>query len=342
MGETERRSTAACDHTSCRVVAVLLLLPTVGGLGGCDEGGKVQRASLALAERLEDLIVLERDSGPSGAPGAFGATPCPPGDLALASAGSGARLYVDATQSMAGYTGPPTATTEFDNILDLLAVDLQVTEVTLFGVPSVPEQHLYDVVNAGPALHQAGTYNRLNNPDYCLFQAIPPDPTPLHVYVTDGVQSAQNFAVPSPTVRALLHWLEEGHALTILAFRSRFSGQGWSESLKSWIAPVFAERRPFYAFLLGRDQDVIDDALERFSPALVERATVLRFTGLQVESTVVTCWISDSTAGPWLGISTDTSAGISCGVVNSGSDLLVLLVGGIPGWWFLATAAAAG
>ena len=69
---------------------------------------------------------------------------------------------------------------------------------------------------------------------------------------------------------------------------------------------------------------------------------VLRFTGLQVASSVVTCWISDSTAGPWLGISTDTSAGISCGVVNSGSDLLVLLVGGIPGWWFLATAAAAG
>jgi len=68
----------------------------------------------------------------------------------------------------------------------------------------------------------------------------------------------------------------------------------------------------------------------------------LRFTGLQVESTVVTCWISDSTAGPWLGIATDLGSGLSCGVSNSGSDLLVVLIGGAPGWWFLATAAAAG
>ncbi len=69
---------------------------------------------------------------------------------------------------------------------------------------------------------------------------------------------------------------------------------------------------------------------------------VLRFVGFQVESTVVTCWMSDTPAGPWLGIATDVGSGISCGVSNSGSDLLVILIGGVPGWWFLATAAAAG
>ena len=71
-------------------------------------------------------------------------------------------------------------------------------------------------------------------------------------------------------------------------------------------------------------------------------SAVLRFTGLQVESTVVNCWMSDDVAGPWLGIATDVGSGLSCGVSNSGSDLLVLLVGGVPGWWFLATTAAAG
>ena len=65
----------------------------------------------------------------------------------------------------------------------------------------------------------------------------------------------------------------------------------------------------------------------------------LNFTGLQVESTVVTCWMSDSTGGPWLAIASDVSANIACGTLDSGPDLLVLLIGGVPGWWFLATAA---
>ena len=68
----------------------------------------------------------------------------------------------------------------------------------------------------------------------------------------------------------------------------------------------------------------------------------LTFDGLQVENTVVTCWISDNTGGPWLAIAADTSSGIACATADIGSDLGVLLIGGIPGWWFLATAAAGG
>ena len=71
-------------------------------------------------------------------------------------------------------------------------------------------------------------------------------------------------------------------------------------------------------------------------------SALLTFVGLQVENTVVTCWMSDNTAGPWLAIATDLASGVSCGVSNMGSNLGVAIIGGVPGWWFLATAAAGG
>ena len=67
---------------------------------------------------------------------------------------------------------------------------------------------------------------------------------------------------------------------------------------------------------------------------------VVGFAGLQVEDAVVNCWMSDSTAGPWLAIATDLFTGLSCGAGNSGPDLRVGLVGGIAGWWFLVTVVA--
>ena len=66
---------------------------------------------------------------------------------------------------------------------------------------------------------------------------------------------------------------------------------------------------------------------------------VVTFAGLQAESAVVTCWVSDNTGGPWLGIATDTFSEIACGTDNVGPDLDVILIGGVPGWWFMATAA---
>ena len=63
------------------------------------------------------------------------------------------------------------------------------------------------------------------------------------------------------------------------------------------------------------------------------------FAGLQAESAVVTCWVSDNTGGPWLGIATDTFSEVACGTLNSGANLDVVLIGGVPGWWFMATAA---
>jgi hypothetical protein len=71
---------------------------------------------------------------------------------------------------------------------------------------------------------------------------------------------------------------------------------------------------------------------------------VISFSNAQVETSVVNCYISDSTNGPWLKVAFDTNpnfSGTSCGVANSGNSMRVILINGIPGWWFLATAAVA-
>ena len=66
------------------------------------------------------------------------------------------------------------------------------------------------------------------------------------------------------------------------------------------------------------------------------------FADAQVEGSVITCYTSDSSAGPWLVIATDTFSSIACGAFNSGPDLVVALVGGVQGWFLLVTLAKVG
>ena len=66
------------------------------------------------------------------------------------------------------------------------------------------------------------------------------------------------------------------------------------------------------------------------------------FSDAQVETSVITCYTSDSVAGPWLVIATDVTSGLACGAVNVGPDLVVALVGGVPGWFLLVTLAKGG
>lgn len=66
------------------------------------------------------------------------------------------------------------------------------------------------------------------------------------------------------------------------------------------------------------------------------------FSDAQVETSVITCYTSNSSAGPWLVIATDVTSGMACGASNIGSDLGVALVGGIPGWFLLVTLAKGG
>ncbi len=68
-------------------------------------------------------------------------------------------------------------------------------------------------------------------------------------------------------------------------------------------------------------------------------AAILTATNAQVETSVINCYTSDSNTGPWLVVAdaytiTDTAF---CGAANVGADLVITLLRGNPGWFFLAT-----
>ena len=64
----------------------------------------------------------------------------------------------------------------------------------------------------------------------------------------------------------------------------------------------------------------------------------LTATNAQVETSLINCFESSSNTGPWLVVADGFSATSSvCVVSNVGLDLVITLLQGIPGWFFLAT-----
>ena len=63
----------------------------------------------------------------------------------------------------------------------------------------------------------------------------------------------------------------------------------------------------------------------------------LVFQDAQAEASVVSCYTSNSSTGPWIAVASETATTIACGLMNSGPDLLVMMIGADPYWYFLAT-----
>lgn len=202
--------------------------------------------------------------------------PTPPARPPTRGAGDAPVLYLDGSQSMAGFVGCRERPTAFDETLDRLAVDLGVTTVQRFGAAAGAQATL-EPSALDPRVHCAPFYDRAQNPDAELFRRILADSAArVHVYVTDGVQSDLS-ATQSPSVLMLREWLARGRPLAILALRSRFDGRGWSEARKQWTGRWQAEARPFYLFVFAPGDDALDRTLSRLSGAVRDRATLLRF-----------------------------------------------------------------
>ncbi|GJG86306.1 hypothetical protein tb265_14870 [Gemmatimonadetes bacterium T265] len=240
-------------------VAVAVIAAALGAAGCHGEDRAVRDASRALATRAA------AEGGPA-APAA--ARPGP--------AGGGYVLYVDGSQSMAGYAGCRVAPTTFDETIDRLAVDLGVTTLQRFGTGG-SARAILEPTAISPAVHCPAFYDRAQNPDAELYQRILDDSAGrVHVYVTDGVQSDLS-ATQSPSVRLLRAWIDRGRPLAILALRSHFDGRGWSEARKQWTGRWQADARPFYVLLFAPTNDQLDRTLARLSAAVRERAQLLRF-----------------------------------------------------------------
>jgi hypothetical protein len=232
----------------------------IAAAGCTSEEDRAASASRALARSL-----AMPDSEPVAA--STGASPGVP------------KLYLDATQSMAGFVGCGQSRT-FDAILARTATDLGITHVWLFGEPSDGSGALLAEHPLNQSVYCTETYSRRHNPDFALVEAIQTDTeSAVHIYFTDGVQSAVDGPIPSPSVRALQGWISGGRALAILAFRGTFSGRAWSEEGRRWTGTASVEKRPFYAFVLARSEPGVERVLERLSQAVRQRAVVLRVTG---------------------------------------------------------------
>lgn len=219
-------------------------------------------------------------------------------------------LFVDGSQSMAGYVGCRVQPTEFDEILDRLSVDLGVTSLNRFGsVAGSKELLRASAIDA--AVHCPPFYDRAQNPDAELFRRFLEDSTgQIHLYVTDGVQSDLS-ATQSPSVNVLREWIGSGRPLAVLAFRSRFTGRGWSEARKKWAGEWRATDRPFYLYIFAPSDAMLDRTIGRLSSDVRARSELIRFGDAATRCNASPASIPRSATDaspPWLLLSASTTA----------------------------------
>lgn len=227
------------------------------------------------------------------------------------------RIVVDGSMSMAGFVGCGQQPTQFDVVLDRLMTELRVTSVSVFGEGGRggPTEA------SGRPLHCPELYNRRQNADYKLYAQIAADSQgpAAQLYLTDGVQSDLGGNSQSPSVDQLARWLDEGRALAILAFRSRFEGPIWSEMRNRFIDTAVVERRPFYVFAFARSDEALDRALGTLSQATMDSARVVRFARSAVACALTPDSVRAFTkdvAIPWVMLSQPTTASAASGAVR--------------------------
>jgi hypothetical protein len=196
-------------------------------------------------------------------------------------------LYIDASGSMAGFAGCNAGPTQFDIILDRLTTDLSLTTARRFGQASRGGNALIDVVRLDQSVHCPTFYNLIQNPDFLLFRQIGADTVPrTHIYLTDGVLSAEGGQNQGATMEVLRQWVSGGGSLAILAFRSRFAGNAWSEQRQEMIGSASVPNRPFYALVFAPSENGIDRILSALSPAVLTEAVVMRFAAERITCSV--------------------------------------------------------
>jgi hypothetical protein len=179
---------------------------------------------------------------------------------------------------MAGFVGCNGEPTTFDVTLDHVTTDLSITQVTRFGEQVRGSGRVFAQESLTRAVHCGSFYDRLQNPDYAFYRTVRADSLrSIYLYLTDGVQSDVSGSSQSPSVAELKQWVADGNALAILAFRSGFSGQAWSEQRQRMIGSVSVDDRPFYLFVFAPTEAALDRTLGRLSSSTVRGAEITRF-----------------------------------------------------------------
>lgn len=183
-------------------------------------------------------------------------------------------MYVDGSQSMAGFTAGRVATL-FDEVLDKITFTVGIDSLYRFG--QYPGG-FFERFPASSQMRQTEFYDRTNNPDQQLFSRILADTTGrAFLYITDGVLSDQGGLNQASVVNQLTSHLARGGGIGLLVFRSAFRGRAWSEQNKAWIGEADVEARPFYLFLIAPSEASLDILFTRLGSLRLSADHLYRF-----------------------------------------------------------------
>jgi hypothetical protein len=209
-----------------------------------------------------------------------------------------ARVYLDASLSMAGYvTGRPNDPTEFDRFIDKLGDYLPGCSIFKFGQGN--GQELLSPANFDRNVHNPNFYSLTYNPNDALIRQVSSeDQLALSVILTDGVQSDDPGQGNPPVVDAIVEWVKKGGTFGIFVLRSNFSGPFYSERVRAWIRNESGSghfeiaARPFYAFVLSPTQREFNELRQKILSDFPDTGVVL------ISDNSVNCLIRESPTTP--------------------------------------------
>lgn len=231
-------------------------------------------------------------------------------------------FVIDASRSMVGFVDGD-HDSEFSRVLDRLTTSMGVQQAWKFGQAARGSGDLMEMRPLDRSVHRPSFYDRLQNPDHELFALAVSDSTDRpYVYVTDGVQSAERGENQAAALNHLREHLQEGGALAILAFKSQFSGRGWSEQQQQWIGDVDVADRPFYAIITASSTADMNALMSMMPPDLLEAATVMTFGGELIRCTTSPAdlpKVSESSDRSWFMLELSAAASASPEAVTLGT-----------------------
>lgn len=194
------------------------------------------------------------------------------------------RVYLDATESMKGYTTSGGAT--FTRLIESLSYAMPGSRLYKYGVfnnnrtrstsQSTQLSEFAREIRFSQDLRHPEFYNLPFNEDDVLFEYLADEERPvLSVLITDGVYSARESELASTEINAIHKWLVAGHCFGILIFTSPFEGSLYSENRRTWLRGVKAAGRPFYAYVFSPDERAFRDLEEKLATEFTDMRVLL-------------------------------------------------------------------
>jgi hypothetical protein len=244
-----------------RLVGVVLLLAGLAGFVHCGASPASRRQRPLTDEETVAPFVDDQEKPPTPAP-----------DW---------RIYVDCSESMRGFAAANGIYAKvFDDIADLLAASAGVaTKARYFGFgPTIVEY-----TNRGDRWFQrAGrTPAEYSYPHTDIGMVIGEvvawqSPPEVALLVTDGVQSMPELAGNTPLITETSRWLSWGYEFGIIAVRTSFNGEAFSEAAGDAKMGTYTGGRPFYVFVFATNRGAYNRVFSAVSRSITGKDTTRR------------------------------------------------------------------